>query len=124
VCDLGCDHNHDRIEMTKTPIKINEYFIVKGDFLEMIYSPPLLAEVGNLRVELRKELNHSRPHLHVIKKCGKSEYGVSLALDNLDVLAGSENIERFDRREYEAVLNFIIENLELFEKVYKTLRGI
>jgi hypothetical protein len=113
--------------MSKAQVKGNEHFLVRvdeeGNKVELIYDPPLLAEFGNLRVELRKELKHHRAHVHIIKKCGKIEYDVSLALDNLDILAGESNISHFNKGEYKAVMVFIIENLEMFAEIYNGLRG-
>lgn len=66
--------------MTKAPVKINEHFVVvtdeKGNETDIIYNPPLLAESENIRVELRKEKNHNRPHVHIIKKGRKNSYDV------------------------------------------------
>lgn len=106
--------------MGKTPVRVNEYFEISEDGEEFIHNPPLLAEFGNLRVELRKEKNHSTPHVHVIKN---KIHDVSLRISDLKVLAGKENIPYFDRNEYRAVLEFIIENGNHFIECYEKLRG-
>lgn len=86
--------------MTKAPVKINEHFVVmtdeNGNETDVIYNPPLLAESENIRVELRKEKNHNRPHVHIIKKGRNKSYDVSLALDDFSLLAGGENLKHFD----------------------------
>lgn len=113
--------------MGRAPIRVNEHFVVvedeNGNEADVIYDPPLLADVGNLKVELRKELNHSMPHVHIVKKCGKNEYDVSIAIDDLKVLAGDKNRKYFDPREYQQTLEFILENQERLETLYKKLRG-
>ena len=115
------------LSMAKAPIKVNEHFAVvtddKGNRTEIIYNPPLLAKVGNLKIELRKELNHNRPHIHLIRKCGKSVYDVSIAINDLVVLAGGHNLKYLDKVEYQKILEFILDNQELLETLYKELRG-
>ncbi len=59
----------------------------------------------------------------MIKKCGKTEYDVSVAIDDLEVLAGDKNLKHIDKREYQKTLEFILENQELLETLYKELRG-
>lgn len=113
--------------MGKAPIKVNEYFAVKtddeGTETDVIYDPPLLAESQNIRVELRKEKNHNRPHVHIIKKGRNKSYDVSVALDNFDILAGEENLKHFDEKEFEAIADFISKNQDRFKEVYVKLRG-
>jgi hypothetical protein len=113
--------------MGKTPIKLNEHFAVATDENgiknEVIYYPPLLAESQNIRIELRKEKNHARAHVHIIKKGRNHSYDVSIALDDLTLLAGTENLKHFARNEYQAILEFIIENQDRFKKIYEVLRG-
>jgi hypothetical protein len=113
--------------MGKDPIKVNEHFVVKtddkGTETEVIYNPPLLAESQNIRVELRKEKNHNRPHVHVIKKGRDKSHDVSIALDNFDILAGGDNLKHFDEREFEAIADFISKNKDRFIDVYAKLRG-
>lgn len=113
--------------MGKAPIKVNEHFVVKEDdkgvTSEVIYNPPLLAESQNIRVELRKEKNHNRPHVHIIKKGKDKSYDVSIALDDFEILAGTDNLESFDKNEFQQIADFIVENQEIFIKVYATLRG-
>ncbi len=91
--------------MGKAPIKVNEHFVIKtddeGNETEVIYNPPLLAESQNIRVELRKEQKHHRPHVHIIKKRKDKSYDVSVALDDLSILAGGENRDQFDSREWD-----------------------
>lgn len=113
--------------MRKAPIKVNEHFVVKtddkGNETEVIYSPPLLAESQNIRVELRKEKNHKRPHVHVIKKGRDKSHDVSIAIDDFDILAGEDNLKHFAKDEYQAIIDFIVENQDRFIEVYATLRG-
>jgi hypothetical protein len=113
--------------MGKAPIKVNEHFVVntddKGSETEVIYNPPLLAETQNVRIELRKERNHGRPHVHVIKKGRNNSYDVSIALDDFDILAGEDNLKYFAKDEYQVIVDFIVENQDRFIKVYATLRG-
>ncbi len=113
--------------MGKAPIKVNEHFVIKtendGTTTEVIYNPPLLAETQNIRIELRKEQNHNRPHVHIIKKGKDKSYDVSFALDNFEILAGEENLKVFDINEYQQIIDFIVENQESFIEVYATLRG-
>lgn len=113
--------------MGRAPIKVNEHFVVNTDDLgnetEVIYDPPLLAQTRNIRVELRKEKNHDRPHVHVIKKGKNKSHNVSIALDELEILAGGDNIKFFGDDEYEAIIDFIIDNQDRFIDVYVTLRG-
>jgi hypothetical protein len=115
------------LKMGKAPIKVNEHFVVitddKGNETKAIYSPPLLAESQNIRVELRKEKNHNRPHVHIIKKGSHKSYDVSIALDNFDILAGGENLKHFAKDEYQVIIDFIVENQDRFIEVYATLRG-
>jgi hypothetical protein len=111
----------------KAPIKINEHFVVQTDVTgseaEVIYNPPLLAESENIKVELRKEKNHDRPHVHIIKKGKNKSYDVSLALDDLTFLAGEDNLKHFSKKEYEVIIDFILKNQDRFIKVYASLRG-
>jgi len=113
--------------MGKAPIKVNEHFAVKtddeGTETDVIYDPPLLAESQNIRVELRKEKNHSRPHVHIIKKGRNKSYDLSVALDDFDILAGEENLKRFGEKEFEAIADFISKNQDRFKEVYVKLRG-
>lgn len=113
--------------MRKAPIKLNEHFVVKtddkGNETEVIYNPPLLAESQNIRVELRKEKNHNRPHVHIIKKGKDKSYDVSVALDDLSILAGCENVDQFDEREWDKIGDFLFDNQERFIKLYTILRG-
>lgn len=113
--------------MGKTPIKVSEYFVVRTDEhgveTEVIYSPPLLAESANIKVELRKEKNHTRPHVHIIKKGSDKSIDVSVALDDLSILAGGENADHFNRREWEKLGDFLFDNQDRFIKLYATLRG-
>jgi hypothetical protein len=113
--------------MGKAPIKVNEHFAVltddKGTETDVIYNPPLLAESQNIRVELRKEKNHNRPHVHIIKKGSNKSYDVSVALDNFDILAGEDNLKHFADDEYQVIVDFIVENQDRFIEVYETLRG-
>ena len=113
--------------MGRAPIKVNEHFVVKTDDkgveTEVIYNPPLLAESQNIRVELRKEQKHNRPHVHVIKKGRDKSHDVSIALDNFDILAGGENLKHFDENEFEAIADFISKNQVRFIDVYAKLRG-
>ena len=96
----------------------------EGNQTDVIYNPPHLANTQNIRVELRKEQKHARPHVHVIKK-GKDSKGdgLSIALDDFDILAGKEHLKLFSKAEYEAVTDFLLENQEKFIKIYETLRG-
>jgi hypothetical protein len=98
--------------MGKAPFKLNAYFA--EDF-----NPPLLAETQHIRIELRKEKNHHRPHVHVIKKVKD----VSIAIDDLSVLAGEKNLKYFDRDELLAIADFIFENQDRFMQIYNNLRG-
>lgn len=113
--------------MVKAPIKVNEHFVVRTDDVgattEVIYDPPLLAESQNIRVELRKEKNHNRPHVHIIKKGKDKSYDVSIALDDLEILAGKENVRVFGEAEYQVIIEFIIDNQDCFKKIYENLRG-
>jgi hypothetical protein len=113
--------------MGKAPIKLNEHFLIQTDDqrneTEVIYNPPLLAESHNVRVELRKEKNHNRPHVHVIKKGRNRSYEVSMALDDFEILAGDENLKHFAKDEYRVIIEFIVENQDRFIEVYATLRG-
>ncbi len=113
--------------MGKAPIKVNEHFVVRTDddgaTTEVIYDPPLLAESQNIRVELRKEKNHNRPHVHIIKKGKDKSYDVSVALDDFIILAGGENLMYFDEREWDKIGDFLLKNQERFIKLYETLRG-
>lgn len=113
--------------MTKAPVKVNEYFVVmtdkEGNETEVIYNPPLLAETENIRVELRKEKNHGRPHVHIIKKGKNKSYDVSVALDDLSLLAGSENVQHFDDKEWDKIGDFLFDNQNEFIKLYVSLRG-
>ncbi len=113
--------------MGKAPIKVNEHFVIVTDEndveTEIIYNPPLLAESQNIRVELRKEKNNNRPHVHIIKKGNNKSYDVSVALDDLNILAGGKNVDQFDEREWEQIGNFLFDNQERFIKLYATLRG-
>ena len=113
--------------MGKPPIKINDYlelvFDEDGKETTVIYDPPLLAETANLRVELRKEKNHGRPHVHIIKKSKGNFYEVSLALDSLLPLVGEENLKYFADKEYRVILEFLVANQDRLIKVYKTLKG-
>jgi hypothetical protein len=113
--------------MGKAPIKVNEHFVVRTDddgaTTEVIYDPPLLAESQNIRVELRKEKNHNRPHVHIIKKGKDKSYDVSVALDDFIILAGGENLMHFDEREWDKIGDFLLKNQEKFIKLYETLRG-
>lgn len=113
--------------MGKAPIKVNEHFVVntdeKGNETEVIYNPPLLAQTQNIRVELRKEKNHNRPHVHVIKKGRNKSHDVSIALDDFEILAGEDNLKHFAKDEYQAIIDFIVENQDRFIEVYATLRG-
>ncbi len=115
------------LKMGKAPIKVNEHFAVltddKGTETDVIYNPPLLAESQNIRVELRKEKNHNRPHVHIIKKGSNKSYDVSVALDNFDILAGEDNLKHFADDEYQVIVDFIVENQDRFIEVYETLRG-
>ena len=112
--------------MRKAKIKVNEYFIVlideDGEEIEVIFNPPLLAESSGVRVELRKERNHNRPHLHIIKKGKTRIYDVSIALDELVVLAGKENLKYFAKDEYKVIMEFIVDNQDRFKKIYNNLR--
>ncbi len=113
--------------MGKAPIKVNEHFVVKaddkGNETEVIYSPPLLAETQNIRVELRKERNHNRPHVHIIKKGKDKSFDVSIAIDDLEILAGGDKVRIFGTEEYDRILDFILNNQEILMKVYQNLRG-
>jgi len=113
--------------MTKAPIKISEYFVLvtddEGNEVEVIFHPPLLAESENIRVELRKELNHHRPHVHIIKKGRVSSFDVSIALDDLTVLAGGKNVKHFEIQEYQKIQEFLAENADRFYVIYEKLRG-
>lgn len=113
--------------MTKSLIKLNEYFVIEtdreGNEVEVIYNPPLLAESQNIRVELRKEKNHRRPHIHIIKKGRGKIYDVSVALDDFSILAGGENKARFNEKEWDKIGDFLFDNQGTFIKLYKTLRG-
>lgn len=113
--------------MRKAPIKVNEHFVVntdeKGSETEVIYNPPLLAETQNIRIELRKEKNHNRPHVHIIKKGKDKSHDVSIALDTLEILAGGDNLKFFSSDEYEVITDFIIDNQDRFIEVYASLRG-
>lgn len=113
--------------MGKAPIKVNEHFVVNtdenGNETEVIYSPPHLAQTQNIRVELRKEKNHDRPHVHIIKKGKDKSCDVSIALDDFDILAGEDNLKHFAKDEYQVIIDFIVENQDRFIEVYATLRG-
>lgn len=113
--------------MGKAPIKVNERFVVRTDddgaTTEVIYDPPLLAQSQNIRVELRKEKNHNRPHVHIIKKGKDKSFDVSIALDDLEILAGKENVGVFGEAEYQVIIEFIIDNQDRFKKIYENLRG-
>jgi hypothetical protein len=113
--------------MGKPPIKVNEHFVVSiddnGNEADVIYNPPLLADTQNIRVELRKEKNHNRPHIHIIKKGKNKSHDVSIALDDFTVLAGGENLEHFDEREWDKISDFLVGNQDRFIKLYETLRG-
>lgn len=115
------------LDMTKAPVKVNEHFVVttdeKGNDTEVIYNPPLLAETENIRVELRKEKNHNCPHVHIIKKGRNKTFDVSVALDDLSLLAGSENVQHFDDKEWDKLGEFLFNNQSRFIKLYATLRG-
>lgn len=114
--------------MVRARIKKMHHFVVTvaegGEQLEVIYNPPLLAQFGNIRIELRKEKNHERPHIHIMKsaKAGKTN-DVSIALDNFDLLAGQENVQFFDKREYQAVVEFLADKQDLLIGLYKKLKG-
>ena len=114
--------------MGKAPVKGETHLDVtldeNGKQVEVIYDPPLLATFGNIRVELRKEKNHDRPHIHIMKtaKSGKTN-DVSIALDDFECLAGHENLKSFDRREYQAVMEFLAEKQDQLIEVYKKLKG-
>lgn len=95
----------------------------EGNETEVIYNPPLLAESETIRVELRKEKNHSRPHIHIIRKGKNKSYDVSVALDDLSILAGGENVDQFDEREWDKVSDFLFDNQDRFIKMYATLKG-
>lgn len=116
-----------RLIMGKAPIKVNERFVVRTDddgaTTEVIYDPPLLAQSQNIRVELRKEKNHNRPHVHIIKKGKDKSFDVSIALDDLEILAGKENVGVFGEAEYQVIIEFIIDNQDRFKKIYENLRG-
>jgi hypothetical protein len=113
--------------MGRPPIKVSVNFVVKTDHkgveTEVIYNPPLMAESQNIRVELRIEHRHPRPHVHVIKKGKDKSYDVSIALDDLEILAGENNLKHFDRKEFQAIAEFISENQDRFKEIYETLRG-
>ena len=113
--------------MTKAPVKVNEHFVVttdeKGNETEVIYNPPLLAKTENIRVELRKEKNYGRPHVHIIKKGKNKSLDVSLALDDLTILVGDENVKFFGTDEYDQIIDFILNNQELLVQIYENLRG-
>ncbi len=113
--------------MGKAPLKVNEHFVVntdeKGNETEVIYNPPLLAESQNIKVELRKEPKHHRPHVHIIKKGKDKSCDVSVALDDLSILAGGENRDQFDEREWDKLADFLFDNQDRFIKLYATLRG-
>lgn len=113
--------------MGKAPIKVNEHFVVQiddeGNETEVIYNPPLLAESQNIRVELRKEKSHNRPHVHIIKKGRNKSYDVSVALDDFEILAGMENVDQFDEREWDKIGDFLVENQDRFIKLYEILKG-
>ncbi len=113
--------------MGKAPIKVTEHFVIKtddeGNETEVIYNPPLLAESINIRIELRKEKNHNRAHVHIIKKGKYKSHDVSIALDDFEILAGGDNLKHFASDEYEVIANFIIENQDRFIEVYAKLRG-
>jgi hypothetical protein len=113
--------------MGKALTKVNEHFVVltddKGTESDVIYDPPLLAESENIRIELRKEKKHNRPHVHIIKKGKHKSCDVSIALDNFDILAGEDNLKHFAKDEYQLIIDFIVENQDRFIEVYATLRG-
>jgi len=113
--------------VTKAPVKINEHFVVmtdeKSNETDIIYNAPLLADSQNIRVELRKEKNHKRPHVHIIKKGRINSYNVSVALDDFSILAGGENLKHFDNKEWDKIGNFLFDNQDRFIKLYETLRG-
>lgn len=115
------------LDMTKAPVKVNEHFVVttdeKGNESEVIYNPPLLAETGNIRVELRKEKNHNRAHVHLIKKGKNKSFEVSVALDDFSLLAGRENAQHFDDKEWDKIGDFLFDNQDRFIKLYEILRG-
>ncbi len=112
--------------MGKVPVRVNEYFklLEDDDGIEQafIYNPPLLAESLNIRVELRKEVSHNRPHVHVIKKGKAKFYDVSFALDDFEIIAGADNLKFFDKNEFQKIVDFIVENQEAFIKVYASIR--
>ena len=54
---------------------------------------------------------------------GKSVYDVSIAINDLVVLAGGHNLKYLDKVEYQKILEFILDNQELLETLYKELRG-
>ena len=113
--------------MGKALVKVNEYFVVKtddgGNETEVIYNPPLLAQTQNIRVELRKEKKHERPHVHVIKKGRDKFHGVSIALDDFTVLAGEDQLKHFDSKEFQYISHFLWRNRERFMTLYQALRG-
>jgi hypothetical protein len=46
-----------------------------------------------------------------------------VALDNLDILAGDEHLKFFAKEEFEAVVDFLIENQLHLIKIYNSLKG-
>ena len=113
--------------MAKAPIRINEHFVVitdeNGNEIEIIYNPPLLAESENIRIELRKEEKHNRPHVHILKKGNATSFEISIALDSLNVLAGKEKLKHFAERELKKIGEFLAENADRFKEIYENLRG-
>ena len=113
--------------MGKVSIKVSERFLIvkdeKGVETHIIFNPPVIAQSANIKIELRKEKNHDRPHIHLVKKGKKKSIDVSLALDDFSCLAGEENLKCFERDEYLKVLEFLIANKDRFKELYKKLRG-
>lgn len=48
---------------------------------------------------------------------------MSVALDDLSILAGGECVSKFDEREWDTIGDFLYDNQELLIKLYLTLKG-
>lgn len=105
---------------------IDRYFVVNEGTEEkpeeVIYSPPLLAKLDKIRIELRQEKNHGAPHVHIIKKGSGKTCEISVDLKTLkpfDVTNG----DIMSENEYKVILKFIQEHQGDLVKLYKILRS-